>query len=56
VLALLGAAGVGAGMWLESRQDGGAPAGPVEFGPLLIIGGIVLVAAAVVRLLTSPRL
>ena len=56
VLALLGAAGVGAGMWLESRQDGGAPVGPVDFGPLLIIGGIVLVAAAVVRLLTSPRL
>lgn len=55
VLALLGALGVGAGMWLETR--GAVAAGPrgLDLGPLLIITGIVLVAAAVIRLLTSPR-
>lgn len=55
VLALLGAAGVGAGMWLETRGAGAAAPGGLDFGPLLIIAGIVLVAAAVIRLLTSPK-
>lgn len=55
VLAVLGAAGVGAGMWLETRGGAGLTPGGVELGPLLIIGGIVLVAAAVIRLLTSTR-
>lgn len=53
VLALLGAIGVGAGMWLETR--GAATPGGLDLGPLLIIAGIVLVAVAVIRLMTSPK-